>query len=62
MEQLFLVWHWLKDKELPSWEDVQVAAGGAVADIITDAGGAVARAAGFEDDPTTPESVYFAKW
>ena len=51
----FLVWHWLKDKELPSWKDVQVAAGGAVADIITDVGGAAARAAGFEDDPTTPE-------
>jgi len=51
----FLVWHWLKDKELPSWEDVQVAAGGVVADIVTDVGGAAARAAGFEDNPTTPE-------
>jgi len=52
-----LVWHWLKDKELPTWKDLQVAAGGAVADVVTDVGGAVARAAGFEDNPTTPEVV-----
>ena len=53
----FLVWHYLKDKELPTWKDVQVAAGGVVADVITDVGGAAARAAGFEDDPATPEYI-----
>jgi hypothetical protein len=39
--------------ELPT--TVATAAGGKVADVITDLGGAVARAAGFSDDPTTPE-------
>ena len=34
---------------------VATAAGGKVADVITDLGGAVAKAAGFSDDPTTPE-------
>jgi len=53
----FLVWHWLKDKELPTFQDVQVAAGEAVSDVIINVGGAVARAAGFEDNPTTPEVV-----
>jgi len=51
----FLAWHYLKDKELPTWKDVQVAAGGVVADVITDVGGAAARAAGFEDNPHNPE-------
>tara|TARA_Y100000310_G_C20621502_1_gene783567 strand:- start:651 stop:1178 length:528 start_codon:yes stop_codon:yes gene_type:complete len=54
----FLAWHWLKDKELPSWKDVQVAAGGVVSDVIIDVGGAAARAAGFSDDPTTPPDAY----
>jgi len=40
-------------RELPT--TVATAAGGKVADVITDLGGAVARAAGFSDDPTTPE-------
>lgn len=56
----FLVWHYLKDLELPTWQDAKEAAGGAVADVIIDVGGAAARAAGFEDNPTTPELFQLA--
>ena len=31
------------------------AAGEVVSDVVVDVGGTVAKAAGFEDDPTTPE-------
>ena len=53
----FLIWHYLKDIELPSFKEVQEAAGGVVADVIIDVGGATARAAGFEDDPANPEYI-----
>jgi len=52
-----LIWSWLKDKELPSLEDVQIQAGKVVADVILDVGGTVARAAGFEDNPANPEYI-----
>jgi len=52
-----LVWSYLKDIELPSWKDVQEAAGGVVADVVVDVGGATARAAGFEDNPANPEYI-----
>ena len=53
----FLIWHYLKGIDLPSFKEVQEAAGGVVADVIIDVGGATARAAGFEDNPANPEYI-----
>ena len=49
-----LVWSWLKDKELPSWKDVQVAAGGGVADAILTVTSGLGLS---KEDPVNPEYI-----
>ena len=56
----FLVWHYLKDLELPTWQDAKEAAGGAVADVIIDVGELLREQPVFEDNPTTPELFQLA--
>ena len=55
----FLIWHYLKDTELPTFQEVAEKAGGTVADIVVGIGGFTARTAGFEDNPKTPEYITF---
>ena len=61
---LVVAWSYLKDLELPTAKDVAkavtVAAGDVVSDVVVDVGGAVAKAAGFENDPKTPEYISIA--
>ena len=61
---LVVAWSYLKDLELPTAKDgakaVTVAAGDVVSDVVVDVGGAVAKAAGFENDPKTPEYISIA--
>jgi len=56
---ILVAYSYLKDIEIPTAKEVAkavtTAAGEVVSDVVIDVGGAAARAAGFEDDPTTPE-------
>ena len=52
----FLAWHYLKDKELPSVNDIAKLFGGGIADIITDGINKV-----FSFNPTTPATFVDAQ-
>ena len=58
---LVMGWSYLKDLELPTPKEVAKAvteaAGGVVADVIVDGGGAIVKAMGYEDNPATPEYI-----
>ena len=58
---IVVAWSYLKDIDLPTPKEVAKAvaegAGGVVADVIIDTGGAIAKAVGFEDNPATPEYI-----
>jgi hypothetical protein len=56
---ILVAYSYLNDLKLPTAKEVAkavtTAAGEVVSDVVIDVGGAVAKAAGFEDNPTTPE-------
>jgi hypothetical protein len=53
----FLIWHYVKDIELPTGQEIAELAGGGVANAIIDAGGAVLATVAPElaNKPTTPK-------
>ena len=61
---ILVAYSYLKDIEIPTAKEiakvVTTAAGEVVSDVVVDVGGAVAKAAGFENDPKTPEYISIA--
>lgn len=56
---ILVAYSYLNDLKLPTAKEVAkavtTAAGEVVSDVVIDVGGGLAKAAGFEDNPTTPE-------